>query len=210
MEKEVEKEKNKPEQIKIVTKNKKITIPILSIVVVVLLIIFLVPKGEENIEIKVKSSLDKIVEKSDLETVNITYNVIAKKCKDDKNCDKSSNNIKDFEYVTSCKGTITAGIDFSNVKINVDKKNKKVLIKLPDATIKGSPNVGSVKFLNGQDVPADELPNARNLCEETLIKKSEEDNKLIPSAKEQATIVLEEFYNQWIKAYDSSYKVEVQ
>ena len=36
------------------------------------------------------------------------------------------------------------------------------------------------------------------------------DGKLIPAAKEQARIVLEEFYKQWIKAYDASYTVEVK
>jgi hypothetical protein len=33
---------------------------------------------------------------------------------------------------------------------------------------------------------------------------------LIPAAKEQSRVVLEQFYKQWIKAYDSSYDVEVK
>ena len=205
-----EKEKNeKTEKIKIVTKNKKVTIPILSLFIIALIALFFIPKKGIDIKINIKSSLDKMVEKSDLETVNITYNVIAKKCKK-KNCDTKSNNIKDFEYVASCKGTITAGIDFNDVKIKVSNTKKKITIQVPEATIKGDPTIGSVKFLNGKDIPADELPNARKLCQETLLKKSSEDEKLIPLAKEQATIVLEEFYSQWIKAYDSSYTITVE
>lgn len=187
---------------------------IITIVVCILLIIIIISFFSNNSDGKVKTqirtTLDSIIEKSDLETANITYNVIAKKCKNENNCDKNSNNIDDFEYVVSCKGTITAGIDFKKVNIEVDEKNKKVIITMPEATIKGEPNIGSIKFLNGKDLKAAELPEARKLCQETAKEKSEKDNKLIPAAKEQARVVLEEFYDQWIKAYDSSYTVEVK
>ena len=150
-----------------------------------------------------------IVEKSDLETINVTYNIIAKQCKKN-DCDKKSNNIDDYKYVVSCKGTITAGINFKDVKIDEDIKNKKIIVTVPEATLTGEPIIGSVKFLNGEDVSADELPNARKLCQEETKAKSEKDDKLIPAAKEQAKIVLEEFYKQWIKSYDNTYVVEVK
>ena len=150
------------------------------------------------------------LEKSDLETATITYNVIAKKCKDEKKCDKSSNNINDFKYVASCKATITAGLDFKKVEIEVDEKNKKVIIKIPDAIIKGDPNIGSIKFLNGNELNSSEYADARKLCQETALEKSKKDNKLIPAAKEQAKIVLIEFYNQLIKGYNPAYTVEVK
>ena len=209
--KDLKTEKKKEEKKK---EKKGLVKKILSIVLIVLVIsgtgIFFFTNKKEKIEVKVKSTLDKIVEKSDLETVNITYNVIAKKCKKEEECDKSSNNINDFQYVVSCKGTITAGIDFKDVEIEVNKKEKKVIVNVPDATIKGEPNIGSIKFLNGNEVDAQELPNARKLCQETTMEKSEQDNKLIPAAKEQARVVLEEFYREWIKAYDSSYQIEVK
>lgn len=180
------------------------------ILIVILVIVFVIFNKKGLIKTTVKSSLDRIVEKSDLETVNITYNVIAKKCKDDSNCDKDSNNINDFKYVVSCKGTITAGIDFSKIKIDVDEKEKKLVVTMPDASVKGEPNIGKIKFINGEDLNADELPDARKLCQETTKQKSEQDGKLLPAAKEQARSVLQEFYEQWVKAYNSEYKVEVK
>ena len=136
--KDLKTEKKKEEKKK---EKKGLVKKILSIVLIVLVIsgtgIFFFTNKKEKIEVKVKSTLDKIVEKSDLETVNITYNVIAKKCKKEEECDKSSNNINDFQYVVSCKGTITAGIDFKDVEIEVNKKEKKVIVNVPDATIKG-------------------------------------------------------------------------
>lgn len=194
------------------SKSKGIIKRLILIIIIVVIVFFLINTYSNggNIETKAKISLDKIVEKSDLETANITYNVIGKKCKNEKKCDLNSNKMSNFEYVVSCKGTLTAGIDFSKVKIDIDNNNKILKIEMPEVTLKGEPTIGSVKFLNGSDVPADELPAARKLCQETVKTRSEEDNKLLPAAKEQAKIVLEEFYKNWIKAYDSSYKVEVK
>lgn len=194
------------------SKSKGIIKRLILIIIIVVIVFFLINTYSNggNIETKAKISLDKIVEKSDLETANITYNVIGKKCKNEKKCDLNSNKMSNFKYVVSCKGTLTAGIDFSKVKIDIDNNNKILKIEMPEVTLKGEPTIGSVKFLNGSDVPADELPNARKLCQETVKTRSEEDNKLLPAAKEQARIVLEEFYKNWIKAYDSSYKVEVK
>ena len=190
--------------------NYKLWIPLLLIFITLFVIFFTRLNKEGQIKMKVKSTLEKVVEKSDLETVTITYNVIAKKCKDEENCDQKSNNISDFQYVVSCKGSIVAGIDFQKIKVDVDEKDKKVIVKVPDATIIDEPNIHSIKFLNGNELSASELPNARKLCQETVKEKSELDQKLIPAAKEQSRVVLEEFYNQWIKAYDSSYHVVIE
>ena len=190
--------------------NYKLWIPLLLIFITLFVIFFTRLNKEGQIKMKVKSTLEKVVEKSDLETVTITYNVIAKKCRDEENCDQKSNNISDFQYVVSCKGSIVAGIDFQKIKVDVDEKDKKVIVKVPDATIIDEPNIHSIKFLNGNELSASELPNARKLCQETVKEKSELDQKLIPAAKEQSRVVLEEFYNQWIKAYDSSYRVVIE
>ena len=190
--------------------NYKLLVPLLLVFFLLLLIFLIFSSKEGQIKMKIKSTLEKVIEKSDLETVTFTYNVIAKQCKDDEVCDKATNNINNFKYVVSCKGSIVAGIDFKKITVDVNQKNKKVVIKIPEATIIDEPNILSIKFLNGNELPASELPNARRLCQETIKEKSSVDEKLIPAAKEQSIIVLEEFYNQWIKAYNSSYSVEVK
>ena len=191
-------------------KNKKYFIIIFLLIIIFIINMFLLPSKERTIKNNVKSSLDRIVEKSNLETVNITYNVIAKECKNNKKCDKTSNKIEDFKYVVSCKGTITAGIDFSKIEIEVDEKEKKLIVTMPEASMIDEPNIGSIQFLNGEDLSANELPNARKLCQLTTKEKSEKDKKLLPAAKEQAKTVLHEFYEQWLKIYDPQYKVEVR
>jgi len=198
---------NNKNETKIIQK-KHLKILIIGVLLIILTIIFLVNR-EGSIKTKVKTSLDRVVEKSDLETVNFTYNVIAKQCKDKNKCNKKSNNIDDFEYVISCKGTITTGIDFKEVKIEIDKSNKTLVVKMPKSEIKDT-NILTMKFLNGADIPANELPSARALCEETISEKSKNDEKVISATKEQAEVVLESFYQQWIKSIDEEYKVEVK
>ena len=205
---EVKEKKKKENLVKSDNKTKMFFIYLVSIVSLVLVVLMVTSK-EGNIENKVKSSLDKIVEKGDLETVNFTYNVIAKQCKDKNKCNKKSNNIDDFEYVVSCKGTITAGIDFEKVEVKIDKKNKELIVTMPEANITET-NVGSLKFFHGADIPANELPNARNLCKETIEEKSQKDGNLLPAAKEQAKVLLESFYKQWLKSFDKKYKIEVK
>ena len=189
-------------------KIRKLFLIIPIVIILIIIIMFIIPINDKEISINVKSSLERIVEKSNLETITVTYNVIAKKCKKD-NCDKTSNDIDNYEYVASCKTTITNGIDFSKVNIKVNEKKKKIVIEIPDAKIIDTPNLGSIKFLNGKDIPADKLPEARELCQNTALEKSKKDENLILEAKEQARIVLEEFYKQWIKAYNPEFQIEV-
>ena len=119
----VEQEKKEEKHQKIKNSLKALCLILLSLIFIALISVILVLNKEGKITEKVKTSLDKIVEKSDLETINVTYNIIAKQCKKN-DCDKKSNNIDDYKYVVSCKGTITAGINFKDVKIDEDIKNK--------------------------------------------------------------------------------------
>ena len=119
----VEQEKKEEKHQKIKNPLKALCLILLSLIFIALISVILVLNKEGKITEKVKTSLDKIVEKSDLETINVTYNIIAKQCKKN-DCDKKSNNIDDYKYVVSCKGTITAGINFKDVKIDEDIKNK--------------------------------------------------------------------------------------
>ena len=70
-------------EVKVETKNKKN--PLLLIIILVIIIglcgfIYFNKSGKAD-EIKVKSTLEKVVEKSELQTISYTYNFIAKKCK---------------------------------------------------------------------------------------------------------------------------------
>lgn len=193
-------------------KSKKIDIKILAYIftiLLVLIVILIATNKEGSHSTKIKSTLDDMVKKSEIQTATFTYNVIAKKCKNEKKCNKDSNNIDDFEYVVSCKGTITAGIEVKNIKIKLDEENKKLTITVPEAKLNDK-NILSRTFLNGEDLDADKLPEATKLCEDTLSEKVEKDEKLLPAAKEQAKVVLKSYYEQWLKALGEDYTIEMK
>ena len=211
--KEIKKEEEEKKELKEEKKkSKKIDIKILAYIftiLLVLIVILVVTNKEGSHSTKIKSTLDDMVKKSEIQTATFTYNVVAKKCKNEKKCNKGSNNIDDFEYVVSCKGTIKAGIEVENIKLKVDEENKKLIITVPEVK-STEKNILSLTFLNGEDLDADILPEANKLCEDTLAEKAEKDKKLLPAAKDQAKVVLKSYYEQWLKALDEDYTIEMK
>jgi hypothetical protein len=182
---------------------KKIKLPIIPIILIVLIIVAIINfiPSKRNETIKIKSMLTDVTNKSDLETAKITYNVIAKECEKE-GCDKSSNKISDFKYVVSCKGSVVANIDFSKIKIDFDKNENTFKINIPKVSISDDIELGSKSFIKGEKLPASEVTNAQTLCEETIKEKAKADNKLLPAAREQVIVVLDNYYSQLIKSYN--------
>ena len=202
---------SKKESIEVKVEKKKFPIfIILGLLLVVIILGLLFWENSKKLsEFKINSTLEKIVEKSELQTISYKYNFIAKKCKKEK-CDLNSNNINDFEMVVSCKGKITAGIDMEKVETKLDKKNKKIIIELPEATLSDNPNIESYNILNGDELTSGSTATAHNLCEDTIVEESKADEKILKSAKEQSKIILEEYYKSRIKEYDDSYSIEIK
>lgn len=186
----------------------KLLIAIICILAIAVVVILALSNKEEDISVNLKSTLEKIVEKNQLETVTFTYNVIGKQCLE-QGCDKTSNNVEDYKYVVSCKGTVTAGINFDNVKLNLNEEAKMLNVEIPEATITET-NILATNFLNGDKLPASEIVSARELCKNTIQEKVNQDEELIEASKEQVRIILSTYYEKWVKALGNDYKVEVK
>ena len=186
-------------------KKKKIKLPIIPIIIIILIVIAVISftSGGGKEITKVKSMLTDVTNKSDLKTASITYNVIAKECEKE-GCDKNSNNIKNFKYVVSCKGTLTANIDFSKIQVDFIKEDNTYKIKIPEVTISDDVQLGDRSFIKGENTSPDDLPNILKLCEDTIKEKAKADNKLLPAAREQAIVVLDNYYGQLIKSYNKA------
>lgn len=189
--------------------NPKITIIgiILLIIVVVLLIngIFYSEKG--RIIIEAKSTQEKVVDKNELRTVTYTYNGIAKKCK--KEC--KNNDKDDYVYFVSYKGTVTAGIDFNKLDYKIE--NKKLIITVPEPIISGqNVEVGEFEYIFMDDkynVPS-ELNKAFELCEKDLKSRTEKDQLILTTAKDNAITVIKQFYEPWLEKKYPEYELEVK
>lgn len=71
-----------------------------------------------------KANLEKMINVSDLSTYEAVYNGIARVP------DKEEST--DIDYYVSYEAKVKAGIDFEKVQLNVDEKEKKILISVPD------------------------------------------------------------------------------
>ena len=194
--------------------NKKAKIFIILLIIIAILCLILSIKNSETGKLKIlaESSLEKIVEKNDLETVNYTYNAIARQCKKD-SCSKDSENTDDYKYFVSYEGTVSAGIDFKQVKIEVNEKEKKLIITIPEPKITGyNVDIGSMKFIFTKDKynEASELEKAFKLCKEDLKTRSDKDELILKTAKQNSITVLEAFFEPWIETFNSEYEVEVK
>jgi hypothetical protein len=85
-----------------------------------------------------KSSLQKVIEINELSTVDYTYNATATKYDDD----------NDAMYYVAYEGTVTAGIDFNEIGIDVLKEEKKVIITIPAVEIHSTKvDMGTMEYI---------------------------------------------------------------
>ncbi len=206
--------KNEKEGHRFIMTNKKLKIIIVLIVMITIssLLIGILTNKTGKLKISAESSLEEIVKKNDLETVTYTYNAIARQCKKE-NCSNDSNNNDEYKYFVSYEGVVTAGIDFKQVKIEVDKSSKKLVIIVPEPKITGyNVDIGSLKFIFTKDKynEASELEKAFKLCKKDLENRSEKDELILKTAKQNSITVLEAFFKQWIETFNSDYKIEVK
>ena len=109
---------------------KSLVILICCFIVVILIIttiLFVNKNGRKKLEIIIKSNLEKIINVSDLSTLEAVYNGIA----------KVTNNEEpdEVDYYVSYDAKIKAGIDFQQVDINLDNEKKVIKVKIPEIKI---------------------------------------------------------------------------
>jgi len=193
-------------------KTTKIIIVLVVIIIMLILSLGILTSETGKLKISAESSLEKIVEKNDLETVSYTYNAIARQCKKE-GCSKNSENTDDYKYFVAYDGTVSAGIDFKQVKIDVDKNEKKLIITVPEPKITGyNVDIGSLKFIFTKEKynEASELEKAFKLCKDDLESRSEKDELILKTAKQNSITVLEAFFKPWIETFNSEYEVIVK
>lgn len=107
--------------------NINISIIIVFIIVVIVGSFLFFTKDKNEPVIITSSTLQEIIDLSDLSTVEAVYNGIARV-----NSDLEPDKII---YYVSYKSKVRAGIDFKQIDVQVDDENKKVIVKLPRVKI---------------------------------------------------------------------------
>ncbi len=184
---------------------------LLLVFIIGLVSLFVFKYGDGKVKMSAKVLLEKVVEKNDLQTVSYTYNAIAKQCKNDKCTDKSSND--DYKYFVAYEGIVTAGIDMEKVDVKIDKTNKKIILTIPEPYITGyNVPIESLNFIFTKEKynESKELQIAHKLCKEDLEGRSNNEELILNTAKNNAILVLKEFYKPLIEKKYPKYDLEIK
>lgn len=195
----VKREKKCPEFIK------KIILFIIIIALIVLTISFIRVHNENRLTITTKSSLEKIIEINKLSTIEYTYNAIVAKYKDDEVKDDN------VEYYVAYNGKVTAGIDFNEVNIDVNYKEKKIYITLPNVEIHEiNVDMGTLDYIYEKNTSEKDSisQEAYKLCKNDLRERAKNETELLVNANENAKSAIEALIKPWIESVDKEFQIE--
>ena len=190
--------------LKLIKKKKMLLGGILILLVVALAIFAMVQikrSNGEQVHTISKASLEKMLEISDLSTLDYTYNAIA--------------NVNDEDgkpkYHVAYKGTVTAGIDFS--QIGIEFNEKVITITIPEASVQNiDVDMGTMNFIFEKKKYETETVSqeAYAACREDLEKRAAEEPRLLSMAKENATEAVKALVEPWVQQVDKEYTVEIK
>lgn len=195
----VKREKKCPEFIK------KIILFIIIIALIVLTISFIRVHNENRLTITTKSSLEKIIEINKLSTIEYTYNAIVARYKDDEVKDDN------VEYYVAYNGKVTAGIDFNEVNIDVNYKEKKIYITLPNVEIHEiNVDMGTLDYIYEKNTSEKDSisQEAYKLCKNDLRERAKNETELLVNANENAKSAIEALIKPWIESVDKEFQIE--
>lgn len=188
-------------------RNMPILVAAIILVIVILLIVSISNQSKSRMTITTKSTLEKIVEISDLSTVDYTYNAIVTKYIDD---EPGKDRHDNAEYYVSYEGIVSAGINFDEIEVEI--KDKVISIKLPEAKINEiRVDMGTLEYMKvGKTNESDSISQeAYKLCQKDLEERASKEDEILKYAKDNAKSAIEALLNPWIESLDDGFKVEI-
>ncbi len=157
-----------------------------------------------HLEIITKSNLEKIINVSDLSTLEAVYNGIA----------KVTNNEEpdEVDYYVSYDAKIKAGIDFQQVDINLDNEKKVIKVKIPEIKINDiNVDIASLDYIFMDDKANTETVSeqAYEKCIEDVTSEVDTEDAIYELAKENAQNIIEALIKPFINQLDAEYKLEI-
>ena len=161
--------------------------------------------GEEGTVTTIsKLSLEEVFEISELSTVDYDYNAVARAYEEDGETPK---------YYVAYDGTVTAGIDFSKIVIDIDEDTKTISLTLPESEIQNTAvDFGSMDYIfeNKKYETETVSQEAYEVCRADLAERAKKEKDLLALAKENAVTAVEALVNPWVQQLDEEYKVTIQ
>lgn len=152
-----------------------------------------------------ESSLKEILEISQMSTAEYTYNSIVQKFTED----------NELAYSVCYNGIIKAGVDFSEIKLDIDNESRTINVTVPDAKITSvTVEAGRLEYIFADDKYNTETVSseAYALAVNDLEQKASESQKILIPAKENAISTVKALLNPWSKEIDgeNGYEINVK
>ena len=182
--------------------SKKLMIIISCAAVAILLMIIGVfvfkSKKTDKSVIASSSSLSKVIEVSDLETIEYKYNSVVTQKDED-------NPLYHVRY----DGVVKMGIDFSAVSFEVDEKGKSITVTIPKATIQ-SVTASPVDYIFVKSKYETETisPEIQSLCNDDLKAKAASNDELFNRAQSNAENVIQGLIKPFVEGYSVKYNYQ--
>ncbi len=190
------------------TKFKLKLIAIIILVVVVFVAGMVVYKNattDKEAKIITKSTLEKIINVSDLSTYEATYNGITAVA--------NSENQGEMDYYVSYEAKVKAGFNFEEIKINVDDEAKKIEIVIPEIEITDI-NVKAESmdyiFTNKKANDSTVSQTAYKACRADVEKECEKEKAIYDLAKQNAKNVMKALTSPFVEQLDGDYQLVIK
>ena len=188
---------------------KKIMIAVAAGVLALILVgtlVVLLPKGVKKSEpsIITTSTLEKILNVSDLSTFEAIYNGVAKVTNPD--------DPQEIDYYVSYNATVKAGIDFEQVVISVDEDAKIISVKLPKIKISDiTVDIESMDYIFVNDDANTETVSeeAYKKCIDDVTRESNNETAIFELAEQNAKNIVEALIRPFVSSLDSEYQLQI-
>ena len=193
---------------KLLVKQKVLVIAAVVILVAIAAVaVLLQTSGREEPQPQVfnKSTLERIINVSELSTFTAVYNGIARVANEKKP--------EKIDYYVSYEATVNAGIDFQKVEISMDEEQKTITLKVPEAHITNqSVEMSSLDFifLNQKADKSGVTEAAYKACEEDVRQESEQQTAICELAKQNAENVLKALTKPIVDQLGDGYQLVIE
>lgn len=175
---------------------------IFAIVVAVMLRNAITPGGKR--EVVTISTLEKIVDVSELSTFTAIYNGIAEV--------PNEKNVEKIDYYISYDAKVNAGIDFEKIAFKIDSQTKTIHVGLPEVHIsKVNVDIASLDyiFINDKRNVSSVSKEAYKACEADAQSESEKEDAICELAKQNAENIVRALIEPFLEQLDASYTLDI-
>lgn len=176
-----------------------------AVLVIVFLPVFLNSNEKDEAQIITKANLERIINASDLSTLEAVYNGVAKVTDED--------DPDEVAYYVSYDAKVKAGIDFKKVEIDVDKKEKIITVTVPKTKINDiNVDITSLDYIFIDDDANTETVSeqAYKKCIEDVTKETKTEDAIYKLAEENTKNVIQALINPFVTQLDEEYQLVIK